>query len=86
MTHEIDHIWCGGAGEKLGEKTIKIWDHKYLNVAVNLQRDHLAEVLGEKRAERYDRRLHRFFDELYEDLAADGVEVHRHQPHAENFE
>lgn len=85
MTHEIDHIWCGGAGELLGEKTIVIYDHKYLNVAVNLQREHLAEVLGEKLAAKYDRRLHRFFDELYEDLADDGVEVFRHEPHAQNL-
>ena len=94
MTHVIDHIICGGAGECIGEKQILIWDHTALNVAVNLKHDGLLDELikagmrpekAQRKVGRYGRRIHRFFEELYDDLADDGVPVETYEPHEENM-
>lgn len=85
MTHEIDHIWCGGAGEQTGEKTIVIWTHTVLDVAVKADREALAELIGAQKAKKYSKRIDRFFEDLYEDLADDGVPVHSYEPHAQNL-
>lgn len=85
MTDTIGHILCGGAGAKLSEKTIAIYDHEVLNVAVNLKHEALAAIIGHREAKLYGKRIQRFFDALYNDLAEDGVPTHTYEPHAENF-
>lgn len=95
MSHVISHIICGGAGDCIGEKTITIWDHKALNVAVNLKHSGMVaelvalgmpEAKAERITARIGRRLQRFYDDLYEDLADLGLPTEVYEPHAENFE
>lgn len=92
MTHAADHIICGGAGTPRGEKSIKIYDHDLLNVAIRLERDPAElERLGyssrqirtiEKLGDRINRQVHAW----YEKLASAGIEPHYYEPHAENLE
>lgn len=86
MTDTIDHIICGGAGTSLGEKSILIYDHDVLNVAINLKHEALIALIGKREAMKYGRRIQRFVDGLYADLADDGVPVHTYEPHAQNFD
>lgn len=94
MTDTIDHIICGGAGTSLGDKTIEIYDHTILNVAVNLKHAALAEHYesqgtshehAHRKAMKLGRKIQRFFDDLYADLQDDDVPVHTYEPHAQNF-
>lgn len=94
MTDTINHIICGGAGQCLGEITIVIYDHQALNVAVNLKHANLAALFelqgmptarAHRKAMRYGKRIQRFWDDLYADLEADGIDTNIYEPHAENL-
>lgn len=95
MTDTIDHIICGGAGAVVNDaKTIIIHDHEILNVAVNLKHEHLAahyEAQGlthekaHKKAMRLGERIQRFWDDLYADLEADGVEAYTYPVNPANL-
>lgn len=96
MTDTIDHIICGGAGSLLSDcKTIMIHDHDVLNVAVNLKHEALAaryEAGGaspdaaRRKAMRVGKRIQRFWDDLYEDLEADGIPAFTYPVNPANLE
>lgn len=95
MTDVEGHIICGGAGACHGEKSILIWDHAALNVAVNLKHQGMIaelialgvpEAKAHRITHRLGRRMQRFYDDLYEDLADLGLETAVYEPHAQNFD
>lgn len=95
MTDTIDHIICGGAGNVTNpEKSILIHDHTILNVAVNLKHEALASFYesqgmdadkAHKKAMRLGRRIQRFWDDLYADLEADGIEAYTYPVNPANL-
>ena len=88
MTHEIGHIWCGGGGSQIGERTITIYDHSVLNVAIFLKTNSPEIDTPKKRKaiEKLEARIEADRHKWKEMLEKAGIPYTYHQPHAGNTE
>lgn len=83
MTHEIDHIWCGGVGDieawlplKDGEITILL--PKYSRAFVNII--YRGEGVPHKTVEKIDKLVADFRHKFYHLVAQQGEDIHYQSP------
>lgn len=84
MTHEIDHIWCGGVGEILRwaklvdgdvEIPIPVYSRAFVNVVV------VGKGTPHKDVEKATKLVETFQHKFYKAVAQPGDDVHYKTPH-----